>query len=391
MPTAEIIVIGTELLLGETIDTNTSFIARKLREVGIDLFHTQIIGDNSARITEAAREAMKRADIVITTGGLGPTVDDPTRQALADAAGVPLEFHPGLWDQITTRITRYGRTPTENQKRQAYIPRGSVAIENPVGTAPAFILEFHSDQGSPQKISGVMISLPGVPGEMETLLVTRVIPYLQMTFHLKETILVRTLHVSGVGEGNLDAQIGDLETLKNPTVGLTAHAGVVDIRIAAKAVSEAKARRMITVVERKLRRKLTENIFGVDDQKLDGVILDILARKGWKLACYEYGLDGGLINRLSSLNNSHFYGGSVIEEESKIKTEENVLKEFRADVCLGIRLYPGDDQQTVKVTILSPLGKVEKELFYGGHPRNAARWAINMGFDLLRRALLRGE
>ena len=142
MTTAEIITIGTELLLGETTDTNTRFIAQTLRGLGIDLYRTQTVGDNAARIAEVIREALQRAEIIITTGGLGPTVDDPTRQAIADATGTQLEFHPELWEQIVARIARYGRTPTENQKRQAYIPKGAVVIENPVGTAPAFIVEI---------------------------------------------------------------------------------------------------------------------------------------------------------------------------------------------------------------------------------------------------------
>ena len=144
MPTAEIIAIGTELLLGETADTNTLYIARALRGLGIDLFRAQTIGDNAGRIAETVRLALERADIVITTGGLGPTVDDPTRQAIADSVGATLEFHPELWEQISARIARYGRTPTGNQKRQAFIPKDAIVIENPVGTAPAFIVEISS-------------------------------------------------------------------------------------------------------------------------------------------------------------------------------------------------------------------------------------------------------
>ncbi len=142
MPSAEIIAIGTELLLGETTDTNTRFIAHALRSLGVDLYRTHTIGDNAGRIAQSVREALDRTDIVITTGGLGPTVDDPTRQAIAQALGLELEFHPELWEQIVARIARYGRTATENQKRQAYIPAGAIVIENPVGTAPAFIVEI---------------------------------------------------------------------------------------------------------------------------------------------------------------------------------------------------------------------------------------------------------
>ena len=141
MPSAEIITIGTEILLGEIVDTNTRYIARVLRGLGVDLYRTITIGDNVERIAESIRNAMSRADIVITTGGLGPTVDDPTREAVARAAGVELEFREDLWEQVVAIISRYGRKPSENQKRQAYIPKGALGISNPVGTAPCFIVE----------------------------------------------------------------------------------------------------------------------------------------------------------------------------------------------------------------------------------------------------------
>ena len=144
MPSAEIITIGTEILLGEIVDTNTRFLARTLRGLGVNLFRTITIGDNAQRIAEAIQDSMRRADIVITTGGLGPTVDDPTREAVARAVGVETEFREELWEQVKTVIARYGRVPGENQKRQAFVPRGAIAIENPVGTAPSFIMEYTS-------------------------------------------------------------------------------------------------------------------------------------------------------------------------------------------------------------------------------------------------------
>ncbi len=139
MPTAEIITIGTELLLGEIVDTNSQFLARQLRDVGIDLFRITTVGDNVGRIAKAIQQALKRCDIVLTTGGLGPTVDDPTRDAVAQALGVPTEYHPELWSQIRDRFKRFGRIPTENNRRQAYIPQGAIPIENPVGTAPTAV------------------------------------------------------------------------------------------------------------------------------------------------------------------------------------------------------------------------------------------------------------
>ena len=195
MPSAEIITIGTELLLGEIVDTNATFLARSLRDVGIDLFKITTVGDNVKRIAQAIQLSLEKCDIVITTGGLGPTVDDPTREAVALAVGVKSEFHPELWEQIQTRFTRLGRMPTENNRRQAYIPEGAIAIENPVGTAPIFILEYHSH---------VIISLPGVPSEMEYLLQHNIIPYLQQHYSLQAVIKTRVLHTVGVGESQID-------------------------------------------------------------------------------------------------------------------------------------------------------------------------------------------
>jgi len=138
---AEIITIGTELLLGEIVDTNTSYIAQALRKIGLDLYRTSTVGDNAERIAQVVSESIGRAQVVITTGGLGPTVDDATREGIALAFGVPTEFRPELWEQIEERFARFGHIPTENNRRQAYLPKGAKAIENPIGTAPGFIVD----------------------------------------------------------------------------------------------------------------------------------------------------------------------------------------------------------------------------------------------------------
>ncbi len=378
MPTAEIITIGTELLLGETTDTNTRFIAQTLRRLGVDLYRTQTVGDNAGRIAEAVAGALQRAQIVITTGGLGPTVDDPTRQAVAEATDAVLEFHPELWEQIIARIGRYGRTPTENQKRQAYIPTGAIVIENPVGTAPAFILETRI---------GTVISLPGVPNEMETLMTGAVIPYLQKRFNLNEVIKVRTLHVGGIGEGALDEQVGDLETQTNPTIGLTAHSGIVDIRIAAKAGTEAEAGRMIANVEKDLRARLGNDIFGSDSDTLEGVTLAALAQRGWTLACLESGLDGALLKRLGRVGHPAYRGGNQCELplSSMAQAIETIRQEFNPSAVLAVDLSISGEQQDVSILTITPFGMQERHLTYGGHPKNAARWAVNTSLDWLRR------
>jgi competence/damage-inducible protein CinA-like protein len=388
MPTAEIITIGTELLLGETADTNTRFIALTLRGLGVDLYRTQTVGDNAGRIAEAVGEALQRAEIVITTGGLGPTVDDPTRQAIAEAAGVALEFHPELWEQIVARISRYGRSPTENQKRQAFIPKGAIVIENPVGTAPAFIVETPSPLSPiPSESIHVVITLPGVPREMETLLADAVVPYLQKRFNLRDVIKVRTLHISGIGEGALDDRVGDLEALGNPTVGLTAHSGIVDVRIAAKAGSAAEAGQMIAYVEKDLRLRLGKDIFGADSDTLEGITLAALAQRGWSLACAESGLDGALLRRFGQAAHPHYLGGhqQTLLSSALELAAEKIHQEFHSSVALVVALSSSVESHYVFMAMLTPLGYSERQLTYGGHPKNAPRWAVNNAIDWLRR------
>jgi nicotinamide-nucleotide amidase len=211
------------------------------------------------------------------------------------------------------RIARYGRSPTENQKRQAYVPSGSLVINNPVGTAPAFILKVPSPlkvDKTHRAMEKVVICLPGVPKEMETLLLDSVVPFLQQQFSLHDLIFVRTLHVSGLGEGMIDDLIGDLEILSNPTVGLTAHSGIVDIRMATKAGNEIEARRQVEKVEMDLRSRLGESIFGADEDTLEGVVLEAIAEQYLTLAVYEIGLGSALIDRLSRSKSTAYKGGS---------------------------------------------------------------------------------
>ncbi|MFQ5616547.1 MAG: molybdopterin-binding protein, partial [Anaerolineales bacterium] len=277
MPTAEIITIGTEIMLGEIIDTNAPYIARKLRDVGVGVRRTWSTGDYPDDIAGAIREATQRAEIIITTGGLGPTVDDPTREAAAKAFGVQTEFREDLWQQVIDRFARFNRYPTENNKQQACVPQGATAIENPVGTAPAFMVEFgkgathfqsalHLNQNHP---NGVVICLPGVPREMEHLLEHNVLPHLRQRFQLNSVTVVRVLHTAGVGESQIDERIGDLEKLANPIVGLAAHSGQVDVRISANAATEAGACALIQEVETEIRQRLGSWVYGADDEPLE--------------------------------------------------------------------------------------------------------------------------
>ena len=368
MPSAEIITIGTEILLGEIVDTNTRHIARALRELGIDLYRTVTIGDNLDRIAEAIRNSMQRAEIVITTGGLGPTVDDPTREAVARAAGVGIEFREDLWLQVRSTIARYGRLPTENQKRQAYIPQGSIAISNPVGTAPAFIVETERN---------AVISLPGVPREMELLLHESVIPYLQKRFGVSQIIKVRLLHTSGMGEGVIDDKIGDLEKLSNPTVGLAAHNGVVDIRLAAKAEKESQADQMIAVIETDIRARLGEVIFGVDEDTLEEITLAAIQKRGWDLTVAGYGLSESILRRLPQIIPLADLQPGMIADRLKALQEK-----AGSSAALGVGAFV--EAMAIEIFLNTPAGEQTKHFTYGGHPSNLPRWAMNVGLNMLR-------
>ena len=377
MPSAEIITIGTEILLGEIVDTNTRYIARNLRGLGVDLHRTITIGDNVERIAEAIRNSMARADIVITTGGLGPTVDDPTREAVARACGVETEFREELWEQICAIISRYGRTPGENQKRQAYVPKGAIAIKNNVGTAPCFIVE---SDGS------AVISLPGVPKEMEHILHEFIIPYLRTHYNLNQVIKVRLLHTSGEGEASIDEKIGEFETLDNPTVGLAAHTGIVDIRIAAKAETEAEADRMIADVENQMRERLGNLVFGVDEQTLEGVALEAASNRTWNLVAVESGLGSALKRRLANLQATNLLGveSADLAEGALSAFLKSTQEKYKARAAIGIAAFP--EKRTAEVMLITPDETRTRELTFGGHPGLLSRWAVNLTLNWLRQA-----
>jgi competence/damage-inducible protein CinA-like protein len=375
MPSAEIITIGTEILLGEIVDTNTRYIARTLRGMGVDIYRTITIGDNVDRIAEAIQHSMQRAEIVITTGGLGPTVDDPTREAVAKAAGVELEFREDLWDQVVSVISRYGRKPSENQKRQAYVPKGAIGIPNPVGTAPCFIVETERN---------AVLSMPGVPNEMEHILHESMIPYLQKRFDLNEIIKIRVLHCSGLGEGMIDEKIADLETLSNPTVGLAAHTGVVDIRIAAKAKNEVEADVMIAQIENQIRERLGDVVFGVDEDRLEDVVLNTVAKRGWTLVGVESGLDGLLARKVP-----HTVSLSDLSADSLLAALRAARADSNADVALGVAMHL--EERAAEMALITPLGEKTHRITYGGPPRSLARWSVNLALDWLRRRAMETE
>lgn len=319
---SELISIGTEILLGEITDTNSVYLAKTLRDYGVNVFYMTSVGDNHQRIVSVIQQAMKRSHIVITCGGLGPTVDDMTRQAVAEAAGRDLVFDETLLRQIEDRFKTFKMRMSENNRRQAYLPAGAVVIENPVGTAPSFIVEHDG---------GIVISLPGVPREMKYLMQEKVIPYLREKYDLG-IIKAKVLHTAGIGESLLDEAIGtELLEGSNPTIGLAAHSGQVDVRITAKADSEAEADALIAPIEQAVYARVGQWIYGVDKETLEGVFAGLVTRLGLKVGLVDVGLGGVL---------------------------ETVLRKADSDVLSAVELF--DTPNALQSTLSAPMNTMRE-------------------------------
>ncbi len=309
---AEIIAVGTELLLGQIVDTNSAYIAQQLATVGLDLHFKATVGDNLERIKSTLVNALKRSDVIITTGGLGPTLDDLTREAVAEVLGRPLVFQPNLYDQINDFFKRVGRTMSPNNRKQAHIPDGAIPIENPVGTAPGFIAEQNGK---------AVISIPGVPHEMRHFMEHSVLPYLRDRMGVQEVIQSRVLKLFGIGESMVDDRIKDLiEKGTNPTIGLLAHTqiGEIHIRLTAKAADKNKAEALNGPLEEEIRRRLKDFIFGTDEETYEGILGSLLNRSGLTLAVAETGFGSSIIQALKMMEgNKNFFrlGLTVLSTE----------------------------------------------------------------------------
>ncbi len=275
----ELVSIGSELLLGQIVDTNSAWISQRLAENGVNVYYKSCVGDNMNRMTEVLNIALDRADVIITGGGIGPTQDDLTREAVAEVFGVEVVTDPDSLVELRERFQNRGFILTKNNERQAQIPAGATVIRNPNGTAPAFMVE--SDRGT-------IISLPGVPFEMRWLIDNEIIPYLRDRYDLGETIHYRVLKVADLGESAVDHEIGHLiAESSNPTVGVLAHPGQVDVRIAARAPDIDEAKELIQPVEVQVRELLGNHIFAADDETIESVIGSMLQEQDATVAVYE--------------------------------------------------------------------------------------------------------
>jgi nicotinamide-nucleotide amidase len=347
---AEIIAVGTELLLGQIVDTNSAYIAQQLTTVGLDVNFKANVGDNLDRIKATLRSALIRSDFIITTGGIGPTLDDLTREAVAEVLGRPLVFQPALFDQINDFFVRLGRTPSPNNRKQAFIPEGAIPIENPVGTAPGFIAEQDGK---------AIITVPGVPHEMRYFMEHSVMPYLRTKLGIREVIVSRVLKLTGIGESMVDEQLQDLiEAGTNPTIGLLAHTqiGEIHVRLTAKANEREQAEALNASLEAKIRERLEEFIFGVDDQTYEGVLSADLRRAGVTLAVAETALGTSIIQTLKLMEGSAEFlrlGLTVVSAEMGQKLlsilpadwpdDQAVKADIARSLAAGVRRLTGAD------------------------------------------------
>lgn len=387
---AEIVSIGTELLLGEITDTNATWIARQLRDIGVNLYYVTVVGDNLERITATLRQSLERSDLVITTGGLGPTVDDMTRQAVAAATGQELVFYDELLAQIQARFEKFGTPMTENNRQQAYAPADAILVENPVGTAPCYIVE--SEQG-------IILSLPGVPREMKFLMEHNILPYLREKTGLPAIIKARVLRTAGIGESMVDDLISEFMTAANPTVGLAAHSGQTDIRITARATSESEADALISPIEIAIRQKVGKFIFGIDKDSLEETLARFLQEQAIKIVVCEAGTNGTLETLFQQFSENgvkavvNYPNVSTLQADMGIldlplgevarQAVNTVCQRYGVSVGMVV-LYRPDG--TAALAINTPRKSHGRELNLGSEDE-AVRWAIRWGLGYIWRYL----
>jgi nicotinamide-nucleotide amidase len=409
---AEILTVGTELLLGQIVDTNASWIAQRLAEAGIDLFYKTTVGDNAARIDAAVRQALSRADVLIATGGLGPTEDDLTREVVAAVLGRPLRLEPAVLAHIERRFAHRKIPMPDNNRKQAMVPEGAEVLPNPNGTAPGLFLK---DRGR------CIALLPGVPAEMKPLLTEQVIPRIREAFGIGSRIVSRILKTCGISESKVDQAIGDyFRTMRNPTIGVLAHAGEIHIRLTCKGEEPEGITRMLDDLETKIRERLGPLIFGRDEEKLEALVGQFLRERHATLAVAESCTGGLIASRLTDVPGSSDYferGVVAYSFEAKeeilavppqiIKASGAVSLEVARFMAEGVRRLAGTTFGLATTGIAGPTGgtpekpvglvhialawdggHVEREYrFHGGRELIKYR-AAQMALEMLRRHLL---
>ena len=407
----EIVSTGTELLLGQIVNTNAPYLARKLNELGFDAVYQTTVGDNRRRMSNVLAIALERADIVITSGGLGPTQGDNTKEVSAELLGRELQLHEASVEHIRSFFQRRQLTMTNNNLRQAMMPDGAIVVTNHRGTAPGVIIEHNAK---------TIIHLPGPPMELEHMFETSILPYFAKRFGGQGVIISKVLRTFGIGESTLEERIRSfILAQNNPTIALLARSGEIHVRLTAKADSEPEARALIAKLESSLREQINQYIFGIDEQSLEQVVGEELCRQKLCIALAESCTGGAATAKLSDVPGSSSYLiGSVVSYANRIKTDQvgvdaAVLQEYGAvspetakamaqgirskfvtDIGVGITGIAGPGGSTpekpvglVYIAVAGPQGVVVEAEHFSGQRTAIKTRAVNSALDLLRRYL----
>ncbi len=409
--TAEIISIGTELLLGHIVNTNTAFLSQKLAEIGIDVYHSSVVGDNPQRLTDSLNLALRRADVVITTGGLGPTVDDITIETIAKFTGKKLVLNRMVLKDLEGYFKlRRIKIPAATM-RQAYTPEGVRCVRNKVGIAPGLLIDWKNK---------VIICLPGPPRELEPIFTNDILPLLKNKSKSSCIIKSRIIKIAGLPESVVNKMVKGLLELKPPlTVGIYAKLGQVELKIMSKAGDEKTAAAAIGRIEKKIRSKLNDSIFGCDDETLEGAVGKILTERKLTIAVAESCTGGLLCNRLTDVDGSSKYmimglvAYSNTAKENVLGVSKETLKNYGAvsrevalemaqrikllggtDIAVGITGIAGPAGGTkskpvglVYVAIAADKKKVVKEFRFKGSREEIKLQASQAALDLVRKSL----
>ncbi len=405
---AEIIAIGTEILLGEIVDTNSAFIARQLPELGIDLLYKSVVGDNRGRIVETFQRAWDRSDLVLLTGGLGPTEDDMTREGIAALLGETPFVEPSLEVRLRSWFAGRGYPMPESNIKQAWLIPSARAIDNPRGTAPGWWVE---------RDGRIFVAMPGVPTEMERMWANEVRPELERRGD-GQVLVTRTIKTVGIGEGTVDEMAKHLYQSTDVGIGTYARADGVHLRIGAKGATREEAWRKIRPVEEEMDRIFGRAIWGKDDDTFEGCIGGLLTERRETLSCMESctgGLfasvitdtpgagdyfRGGIVTYWTDLKIDSGVPSEVIREHGVISQEtaramaEAVREQLRTDWGVGITGVAGPDPQegkapgTVHISVAGPDGAGGVISMSMNQGRTAIkRRAVTTAMLLLRRAL----
>jgi len=404
---AEIISIGTEILLGEILDTNTQYIASRLPALGIDLYYTSVVGDNLRRLVEVIGRAWERSDLVLATGGLGPTEDDLTREAIAQVLGEEPAIDPELERGLREIFARLGiPMPERNVKQAALIPSAR-AIPNPRGTAPGWRVE---------RDGRIIVAMPGPPTEMQRMWEAEVAPELERRSP-GAVLAVRTLKTTGIGEAAVDEMVSPLLKSSNPSIGVYSRADGIHLRIAAKAANTEEARRLIEPVEEEARRILGRAVWGADDDTLERAVGAMLRERDLTLSTMESCTGGLLASTITDVpGSSDYYKGGLVSYATEMKIAWGVDREviakhgvisaecaeamaraarerLGADVGIGVTGVAGPDPQEDK-----PVGTVHITVAVGEKPPRTVSYVFPQGREAVKRravttalALLRRE